>query len=81
MTFLDFLYKVQFNLYTSNYSQSTCFGVVSCTTGCRSAEFSFTTFGCAADRLVAVLFHLSLKEAQSMYRRGGGMRVQRRISL
>ena len=25
MTFLDFLYKVQFNLYTSNYPQSTCF--------------------------------------------------------
>jgi hypothetical protein len=56
MAFFDFfLYKVQFNLYIRLLTfKIPAYGEVSCTTGCRSAEFSFTTFGFAADRLVAV---------------------------
>jgi hypothetical protein len=55
MTFLDFWYNVQFNLYTSTYLQSTWFGGRSAAQVFRLADFSFTTFGCAADRLVAVI--------------------------
>jgi hypothetical protein len=56
MKFFDFWYKVQFNLYMSFTSKVPDLGEVSCTTGCRSADFSFTTFGCATDRWVAVRY-------------------------